>query len=135
LKKNTLYIIGRITLVFVGGYFIYRKLTSKKTTQVGSIQEPIQNLDDNIIKETTKTSSPFGSVLFSLLGYDNYMVTEPSINVHEKPNAKSKIIEQLKRFQTIKARFPTRGWSEVSKDGKNTYGFVESRLLSEIKQK
>jgi len=135
MKKNTLYTISGITLVLVGGYFLYRKFLSKKTTQGGSIQEPIQTLDTNIIEQTTTPTSGLASAFSFLTEYNDYQVntTSTSLNVREKPDSKSKIVGSLPKGSKIKAKASgTKGWFDVSKDGKTNFGYVSAQFLKAL---
>jgi uncharacterized protein YgiM (DUF1202 family) len=135
MKKSSLYTIGGITLVILAGYLLYRKSLSKKATQIGSIQEPIQTLDNNIIEQTTKPSSGLASAFSFLTEYNDYQVdtTSTSLNVREKPDGKSKVIGTLPKNSKIKAKASgVRGWFDVSKDGKTNFGYVSAQFLKAL---
>jgi len=135
MKKNNLYTIGGITLVLVGGYFLYKKFLSKPQTQENLGQEPIKELDTNPLDQVPSSISGLSSAFSFLTEYNDYKVstTSSSLNVRQKPNAQSKIVGTLAKGSTIKAKASgTKGWFDVSQDGKTNFGFVSAQFLKAL---
>jgi uncharacterized protein YgiM (DUF1202 family) len=148
MKKNNLYQIGAVALVLAAGFFLYRKFVNGKKEQQPVAPEPITDLNENPLVDTVTgsasalTSSVAGlsqSVFGFLTNYNDYQVMTQTtgLNVRQKPDAKAKILGNLPKGSTIKAKASgVKGWFDVSKDGKSTYGYVSAQFLKAIpKQK
>jgi uncharacterized protein YgiM (DUF1202 family) len=144
MKKSSLYQIGAVALVLAAGFFIYRQFVNGKKSQEPVAPEPIRDLNENPLVDTLTgsasalTSSVAGlqsSVFGFLTEYNDYQVmTQTSgLNVRQKPDGKAKILGNLPKGSKIKAKASgVKGWFEVSKDGKKTYGFVSGQFLKAL---
>lgn len=148
MKKNQYYIIGGIALALAGGIFLWRKYINGKKAEAPVPQEPISDIDQSnsvvstVVGSGTAITSTLGGLSQSIFGflteYNDYLVnTQTSgLNVRSKPDAKSKIVGNLKKGQTIKAKASgVKGWFDVSKDGKNNFGYVSSQFLKALPKK
>ena len=67
-----------------------------------------------------------------LLQWNDYTVKTASgnLNVRERPDSSSKIVDRLPKGSTIKAKASgTRGWMAVSRDGVSTIGYASLEYL------
>ena len=144
MKKSSLYQIGAVALVLAAGFFIYKQFVNGKKSQEPVAPEPIKDLNDNPLVSTLTggasalTSSVAGlqSSLFGFLTeYNNYQVITQSsgLNVRQKPDGKAKVIGSLPQGSNVKAKASgVKGWFDVSKDGKNNYGYVSAQFLKAL---
>ena len=136
-NKNLLWILGGLTLAGLG-YFLFVKSKQKKD-EIGKPEEAAPPLGDATISEV-EVPSPSLSGLGSLVGgafnffanWKDYTVatTSTPLNVRDKADSKGKIVATLPKGSVIKAKASgVKGWLAVSKDGKNTLGYVSQTYL------
>jgi uncharacterized protein YgiM (DUF1202 family) len=148
MKKSSLYQIGAVALVLAAGFFIYKQFVNGKKSQQPVSPEPIKDLDENPLNQVASTVGPrientLGALSGSLFGflteYNDYTVTTQTsgLNVRQKPDSKAKVVGNLPKGSTIKAKASgVKGWFDVSKDGSSNYGYVAAQFLKAIpKQK
>lgn len=145
MKKNTLYIVGGVAVLVAAAFFIFRKKSDKDKN--GEPQEPIKNLDDNIVESTKITVGPttadsLGGTSKSVFGflseYNDYQVVTQSsaLNVRQKPDGISKVVGSLPKGSKIKGKASgVKGWFDVSKDGTTNYGYVSAQFLKALPKK
>lgn len=82
--------------------------------------------------KTTTSSNNYGSVESSKVHYEGDSITiySEAINLREKPNTKSKILEKLSSGDTVIFIEKTGDWSKIKVEETGTIGFVFSKLLN-----
>lgn len=147
MKKNYIYIIGGIGLALATGFFLYRRFVSPKKAEGIAPQEPISDLDSNVVTTTTtQIGSTIGDTLSGtaqgvfafLTNYNDYQVVTKSsaLNVRDKADAKGKVVGSLPKGSKIKAKASgVSGWFDVSKDGILRFGYVSAQFLKALPKK
>lgn len=147
MKKDTIWIaVG--TLLSIGiGYYAYKRFFK---TNVIKVPDGSTNTRDILNTETTQPQQPdnvitgtIGAIVnpvvnaatnaFSFLtSWNDYTVNtaSTSLNVRQMPNTTSRVIASLPKGATVKAKASgIKDWLAVSKDGKNTYGYVSAQYM------
>ena len=127
--------------VAVGGFFVYKMVKGKKKDGEMMVTEDVAvEVLDKPSVEAPKPAVSTGNI-FADLGatiknltsnFRNYKVatTSTSLNIREKPDAKSKIIGSVKKDSIISAKpSGVSGWFAYSTDGSATKGYVSSTYL------
>lgn len=141
MKKDTIWIaVG--TLLSIGiGYYAYKRFFKTNVIKV-----PEDKADDSSKKPEESTNvitgtigaianpviKAVGGVFDFVTNWNDYTVNTVStpLNVRQQPNTNSKVIASIPKGTVVKAKASgTKDWLAVSKDGKNTYGYVSAQYL------
>lgn len=137
--RNTLYILGGLAVALA--LFSYKKSRRQKITRQNISSDTVIGLDENKVQGESIPILPntlqgaVGSIFGFLTAYNDYEVVTKNtkLNVRERPDGESKIITSLPKGSKIKGKASgTKGWFDVSQDGKKNFGFVASEFLRAI---
>lgn len=83
-------------------------------------------------QKTSSSSYHYGSVESTKVHYEGESITiySEAINLREKPNTKSKILEKLSHGDAVIFIEKTGDWSKIKVEETGTVGFVFSKLLN-----
>jgi len=141
-KGNTLWIVGGVLAIGAVGFFLYKKFMTKaeekldKTLKAPEVPTP-QTSEE---KPEMPRVQPVGNLLGGigawlspyLTTYNPYTVNtvSSSLYIRETPDAKGKVIGKYAKGTVVQAKpSKTKGWFEVTDDGKTVKGYVSSVYL------
>ncbi len=138
-NKNTLWIVGGAVAVAAIGFFLYKKFVAKAEGKVDNIQSPEKPTETPEVKPQPQLPilggplANIGAWLSPYLTtYNPYTVNtvSSSLYIRETPDAKGKVIGKYAKGTVVQAKpSKTKGWFEVTDDGKTVKGYVSSVYL------
>lgn len=134
MKKDKVYILAGIVASIGIGYYAYRRFF-KKNQGIFTKNEPVETVDApaSVVSSFTNPIANIGSSIDAFVSsFKDYTVATEStpLNVRQEPNTTSKIVSSIPKGTVVKAKASgTKDWFAVSKDGKNTVGFVSAKFL------
>lgn len=139
MKKDTGYIVAGVVLSLAVGYYAYNRFFKVNAfpKQDDEKQPAEEKAESTIISSIVNPigsgiASIGGSIASFLSSWNDYTVNTQStpLNVRQQPNTSSKIVASIPKGTVVKAKASgTKDWLAVSKDGKNTVGYVSAQFL------
>jgi hypothetical protein len=140
-KGNTLLIVGGVLAIGAVGFFLYKRFMKKAEENLDkTLKAPEEPTPQTSEEKPQLPVLPVGGVLGGigtwltpyLTTYNPYTVNtvSSSLYIRETPDAKGKILGKYAKGAVINAKpSKTKGWFEVTDDGKTVKGYVSSVYL------
>lgn len=143
MKKSYLFGIVGGVLVIGAAFYLFQRFKKKSEAKLDANLQPPQTPFEQVasgVQDTTKQIVAAGGGLLGigqtlnnfLSNWNNYSVNtvSSSLNVRNTPATTGKVIGKYAKGATIKAKpSKTKGWFEVTEDGKTVKGYVSADFL------
>ena len=136
MNKNAIWIGVGLLAVGAVGFLAYKKFVKKAEEKLKDQQQaPPDKVSDVVVPAPPTLGGllGIGQTLNNFLSnWNNYTVNtaSSSLNVRDTPATTGKVIGKFAKGATIKAKpSKTKGWFEVTEDGKTVKGYVSADFL------
>ena len=136
MNKNAIWIGIGVLAVGAVGFLAYKKFVKKAEEKLKDQQQaPPDKVSDVVVPAPPTLGGllGIGQTLNNFLSnWNNYTVNtaSSSLNVRDTPATTGKVIGKFAKGATIKAKpSKTKGWFEVTEDGKTVKGYVSADFL------
>lgn len=136
MNKNTIWIGIGVLAVGAVGFLAYRNFIKKAEEKLKDQQKTPEDKKSDVEVPAPPTLGGLlgiGQTLNNFLSnWNNYSVNtvSSSLNVRDTPATTGKVIGKFAKGATIKAKpSKTKGWFEVTEDGKTVKGYVSADFL------
>ena len=144
MKKSYLFGIVGGVLVIGAAFYLFQRFKKKSEAKLDANLQPPQTPLEQVgagVQDTTKQIVAAGGDLLGQIGASvgNYLsafnpytvnTVSSSLYIRETPDAKGKVIGKYAKGTVVQAKpSKTKGWFEVTDDGKTVKGYVSSVYL------